>query len=115
MYLQGHPQEIELILCDVAELSARVAGIREDMRIVEMRALADVLSETSEAGKPVYSNDKQRDVALTARLFADKEYRDWQYELRTLDLERQIKLARVERLRAEWNLYLIEQQQLVTV
>lgn len=113
--MHAHPTEIELILCDVAELSARLAGLREDMRIVEMRALAAVLAEVNEAGKPVYSNDKQRDVALTALLFADKEYRDWQFEVRTLDLERQLKLARVERLRAEWNLYLIEQQQLVTV
>jgi hypothetical protein len=104
-----YPELIEAAACDVAELTKEINAIRIDMREIEIEQIGEVLSACDEAsGKPIFTNDKQRDYALAARLQDHTQYRHLRATLADKEMEKGTTAARLERLRGEFKLHLIE-------
>jgi hypothetical protein len=56
------------------ELSRQLGEIREQAQLIRARILLDVAQERDERGKPVYSNEKLREAAVTVKLAEHDEY-----------------------------------------
>lgn len=106
-----YPQEIEQTGIKIANLSREINAIRGDMRELEIEQVGEVLSASDpETGKPLFTNDKQRDYALAVRLAEDGQYNALKANLAERELEKGIAAAKLERLRGEFKLHLIERQ-----
>jgi hypothetical protein len=109
--MNNYPEQIEQTAINIANLAREINAIRSDMREIEIEQMGEVLSATDSATmKPLFSNDKQRDYALAVRLGDDGQYCALKVSLAERELEKGIAAAKLERLRAEFKLHLLDRQ-----
>jgi hypothetical protein len=110
--MNNYPELIEQAATDVAELTKEINAIRVEMREFEVEQLGEVLSASDEAtGKPLFTNDKQRDYALAVRITDNATYQSLRASLADKELAKGIAQAKLERLRGEFKLHLLDRQE----
>jgi hypothetical protein len=106
-----YPEEIEATFLELAGFDERIKGKRSQVRSLELQITLDVTTAKDAQGKLVLSNEKQREGAVAKYLAESQEYADLATELCNLEQDR-IKLqARLERLRLECKLHILECEQ----
>jgi len=94
-----------------AELAKEIGDIRTDLRDIEIEQTIEVLTVKDESGKALFTNDKQRDTALATRLMEHPRHCKLKADLSERELERGIAAAKLERLKGEFKLHLLDRQE----
>jgi hypothetical protein len=108
MKVTDYPKQIEAAALDLAATILELSEVREQMKTAEIETLATVIEARSEEGKPLYSNDKARDIALFFALRADSSYCQDKATERILEHKKATLEAECERLRREYRISLID-------
>jgi hypothetical protein len=74
MDIQSYPKEIERAAPDLAATCEELSETRDRIKEAEIEALASVMAAKGENDKPLYSNDKARDIAVFFSLRSDSSY-----------------------------------------
>ena len=107
----NYPAEIEQTATRIAELVKEIGDIRTDLRDIETEQVVEVLTAKDESGKALFTNDKQRDTALATRLMEHPRHCKLKADLSEGELEKAIAGAKLERLRGEFKLHLLDRQE----
>ena len=98
------PEQIKSQSLTIADLAARIETLKLSIENIKNQALELVLSATDE-GKPKYSNDKARKVAVERILREDKLYLDNLDELGRKESELRGELIQLEYLHNMFSAY----------
>lgn len=109
-----YPRQIEEATLSLLDIEEELATLRDRLKDAEIEALAAVLAATGEDQKPLYSNDRARDIALHRTLKANEAYQRDRATERQLERDRATLEAELDRLRRLFRIFLIgyERQQL---
>jgi hypothetical protein len=105
------PEEIEAILLHIAAMDEQLKVLRSSIRTVEIDVTLDVVGAKDDRGKPVLGNEKLREAAIAKTLADDERYANLAREVSTVEQERLKFQAKLERLRMEFKLQLLEAEQ----
>ena len=108
--MREHPQKIEELQIELARVSAELQTIREEIGSREALLTLDVVTAKDESGKPLYSNESLRAAALTLAKEQSVELNELKIREKTLDQTRSEMFARLERLRLEFKLFLLDRE-----
>lgn len=106
----NYPQQIEKASLDLAETLTQAAIQRE--RLVEIEAILtlEIANAKTPEGKPLYSNEVTRNAELVLRLRDNEDAAEIKQSLEHADEKRARLLARLEHLRGEFKLHLLDRQ-----
>ena len=107
--MREHPQKIEEIQIEIARVGTELQTVREEIGKLEALMTLDVVTARDEGGKPLYSNESLRAAALTLAKEQSEELNELKTREKTLDQRRSELFARLERLRLEFKLFLLDQ------
>lgn len=108
--LVNYPSEIEKTVLALAECNKQAAELRERLAATESLIIQDIAAAKTPEGKPQFSNESARAAELTLRMRADAEAADIKAQIERGEMQKQQHLARLERLRGEFKLFLVERQ-----
>lgn len=108
MKVQDYPREIERAALDLTATIEELAETRERIKSAEIETLASVLSARGEDQKPLYGNDKAREIAVFFVLRSDSAYNQDRSTERILEHKRATIEAEIDRLRREFRLAAID-------
>lgn len=109
--VNAFPFAIKSTLESIHVAQQLVATTRERMQEMEDAAYITVCSMKAEGtDKPVYTNDKLRDIATRMRLADNREYTDLQFKLADAESMKAARNARYEGLRAAFRVALIDHE-----
>ena len=108
--LMNYPSDIEKTVLALAECNRQAAELRERLAATESLIIRDIAAAKTAEGKPQFSNESARAAELTLRMRADAEAADIKAQIERGEMQKQQHLARLERLRGEFRLYLVERQ-----
>jgi len=109
MKLHEFPQEIESAALALHETGEQLQSVREQIGRIEIQVKADVIAAKDEStGKALYSNDTAREIATGQRLEQSAPYAEGRERERQLEKTKAEQTARLERLRREFQLALID-------
>jgi hypothetical protein len=108
MKINDYPKEIERAGLDLAATIEELSETRERIRITEIETLANVMAAKGGNDKPLYSNDRARDIAVHFALRADSSYNQDLATVRILEHKKATIEWEVERLRREYRIALID-------
>jgi hypothetical protein len=106
--IHSYPQMIEAALMQLADISEQLSDVRESLKDVELEAMGAALEAKNGEGKPLYSNDKAREIAAHKTLKASATYQRDKATERILERKKIELEAQVERLRRESRVALID-------
>ena len=100
---RDYPAEIEEQSIALQRTQERRDEARLALEAITDAITADVLRLTDpDTGKPVFTNDKARELAIRERQRASGEYQKWAQVLQTAEFERAAAAARLERMRGDF-------------
>jgi predicted nucleic acid-binding Zn-ribbon protein len=109
--MREHPQKIEELQLQIADLNRDLDDVREKVATREALMTIEIVTARDETGKPLYSNESMRAAAVTLAKNNSEELRNlWEQE-NNFEYKKSELFARLERLRLEFKLYLIERQE----
>lgn len=108
MKVTDYPREIERAALDLAATCEELSETRDRIKEAELEALASVIAAKGENDKPLYSNDKARDIAVHLALRSDSSYNQDRATERILEHKKATVEAEIERLRREYRIALID-------
>jgi hypothetical protein len=108
--MREHPQKIEELQIEIARLGAELQTVREGIGSREALMTLDIVTARDEGGKPLYSNESLRAAALTLAKEQSEELNELKNREKTLEQTRGESFARLERLRLEFKLFLLDQE-----
>jgi len=108
----NYPMLIEESGRKIAELTADIAQRRDEAAFLETQETVEILRAVGDNGKPLFSNETARETALAGRLICNEEYQTAKRAIRSAELARALELARLERLRGDFQLQLIDRREL---
>jgi hypothetical protein len=103
----SYPGMIESALLQLADVNEQLADVRESLKDAELEAMAAAIEARTEDNKPIYSNDKAREIATHRALKADDGYQRDKATERILERKKIELEAQTERLRREYRISLI--------
>lgn len=112
--MTDYPQKIESLAVELARLTT----IRDDAR----EALEEVTDEITSAvlrtvepttGKPLYTNDKAREIEIRKRQRESEEWQTAANRLERTEHDRSIAAAILERIRGEFSVWKIERREAI--
>jgi hypothetical protein len=106
--INSYPTEIERAALDLAATCEELSETRERIREAEIETLATVMAAKGENDKPLYSNDKARDIAVFFALRADSSYCQDKATERIIERKKVTLEAEIERLKREYRIALID-------
>ena len=106
----NYPSEIEKTVLTLAECSRQSAELRERLAATEAIVTQDIAAAKTPEGKPQFSNESVRAAELTLRMRNDPEAVSLKEQIERGEMQRQQHLARLERLRGEFKIALLERQ-----
>jgi len=106
----NYPSEIEKTVLALAECNRQSAELRERLAATEAIVTQDIAAAKTPEGKPQFSNESVRAAELTLRLRSDEAATNLRQQIEQGEAQKQRHLARLERLRGEFKLALIERQ-----
>ncbi len=108
--MREHPQKIEELQIEIARVGSELQTIREDIGKREALMTLDVITARDESGKPLYSNESLRNAALTLAKEQSEELNELKTGEKALEQTRSEMFARLERLRLEFKLFLLDRE-----
>jgi hypothetical protein len=106
------PEEIENTFLELAAFDERIKQRRSRVRSLELQITLDVTTaKDPETGKLLLTNEKQREAAIATTLAESEEYAELATELGNLEQDRLRLQARLERLRMEFKVEMLEAEQ----
>ncbi len=106
----SYPQQIEKVSLDLAETMAQAATQRERVAEIEAILTLEIANAKTPEGKPLYSNEAMRSAELVLRLRDNEDATEIKQSLGRADEKRARLLARLEHLRGEFKLHLLDRQ-----
>ncbi len=106
----NYPSDIEKTVLALAECNKRSAELRERLAATEAFITQDIAAAKTPEGKPQFSNESIRSAELTLRMRNDGEAVSLKEQIERGEMLRQQCLARLERLRGEFKIHLLERQ-----
>lgn len=106
-----HPQQIEKALNDIAFIDDQLRQRRQAIRKIELDVTLDIAGARGEDGKLICTNEKQREGAIAKMLEESSDYRELGKGVGELERDRAALMARLERLRLEVRLEILEAEQ----
>lgn len=106
----NYPTHIEKASLDLAQVQREAATLRERFAEIESILTLEIANAKSAEGKPHYSNEASRSAELTLRLRDNEDATEIKRMLERADESRNQKLARLERLRGEFKIHLLDKQ-----
>ncbi len=91
------------------QVGRKLGEIREEIQLIRARLLLEIAQERDERGKPVYSNEKLREAAVTVRLAEHDGYQVLHEKERVLRREHEDLLIELGRLSARRELLAADQ------
>ena len=88
--------------------SEDLAIVREQIKDAELDAICEAADARNDEGKPLYTNDKQRERAARQNLRADTQYTRDRETARILERRIALLNAEIERLRRELRIAMID-------
>jgi hypothetical protein len=105
------PEEIENTFLELAAFDERIKSKRAKVRSIELQITLDVTTAKDGNGKLLLTNEKQREAAIASTLAESEEYAELATELSNLEQDRLRLQARLERLRMEFKVEMLEAEQ----
>lgn len=106
----NYPSEIEQTALALAECNRQSAELRERLAATESLIILDIAAAKTPEGKPQFSNEVLRAAELTLRVNDDPEARNLKQQIERGEMQKQQHLARLERLRGEFKIHLLDRQ-----
>ncbi len=107
----NYPEQIEATVLQLSQRTREAQDLREQVDLRESAATLEVLNARDEQGRSLYSNETARNAAIKLALSSNNNYQDLERKLTAAETERSQLLARLERLRGEFRLHLLDRQQ----
>jgi hypothetical protein len=109
-----YPRQIEEATLSLLDIEEELATLRDRLKDAEVEIQAAVLDARGDDNKPLYSNDRARDIALHRALKVNRAYQKDRATERQLERGRATLEAELDRLRRMYRIFLInfERQQL---
>ena len=108
--MREHPQKIEELQIEIARVGAELQAVREEIGSREALMTLDIVTARDESGKPLYSNESLRAAALTLAKEQSEELNELKNREKALEQTRGELFARLERLRLEFKLFLLDRE-----
>jgi hypothetical protein len=108
--MREHPRKIEELSLEIARLDAELQDVREEIGSREAFMTLEIGAARDEAGKPLYSNETLRAAALTLAKEQSEDTKALRHQEKTLEQTRSEMFARLERLRFEFKLFLLDRE-----
>lgn len=106
----NYPTEIEKTVLALGECNRQSAELRERLAATEAIIAQDIAAAKTLEGKPQFSNESVRAAELILRMRDDAEAVSLKSQIEQGEMQKQQHLARLERLRGEFKLALVERQ-----
>ncbi len=106
--MREYPAQIEALSNELTEVTEKIEDIRKQIGHYEAILTLDIVAAKDEKSKPLYSNESLREAALTLAREQSEELKPLYVEIRELERRRAELFAKLERLRLEFRLFLIE-------
>ncbi len=106
----NYPTEIEQTVLELAECNRQSAELRERLAATESLIIQAIAAAKTPEGKPQFSNESVRAAELILRMRNDGEAVSLKEQIERGEMQRQQHLARLERLRGEFKIHLLERQ-----
>lgn len=107
----NYPEQIEATALQLSAKTREVQDLREQIDLRESAATLEVLNARDEQGRALYSNETARNAAIKLALASNNNFQDLDRKLVAAETERAQLLARLERLRGEFRLHLLDRRQ----
>lgn len=111
MNFTDYPKQIENLSVDVARWNHFIETTRAKISSIESRLQLEITTARTIDGKPVFTNDTARGAAFTKACDECDELQILIAERRTHEFTRAEKLAKLERLRLEFKLFLLDRHE----
>lgn len=109
METKTYPQAIADEMLEIHASGQEIEDLRREVQQFEDAAFTEVLTARQEGSdKPLFSNETARMVAVRAHLSRSDDYTAAQLRLRRAENDRAAHVARLEQLRLEYRLRLID-------
>lgn len=108
--MREHPQKIEELQIEITRVGAELQAVREEIGSREALMTLDIVTARDEGGKPLYSNESLRAAALTLAKEQSEELNELKNREKALEQTRGESFARLERLRLEFKLFLLDRE-----
>ena len=108
--MREHPQKIEELQIELSRATSELQTIREEIGGREALLTLDVVTAKDETGKPLYSNESLRAAALILAKEQSAEINELKTREKSLEQTRSELFARLERLRLEFKLFLLDRE-----
>ncbi len=106
----NYPSEIEKTVLELSECNRQSAELRERLAVTESLIIQDIAAAKTPEGKPQFSNESVRAAELNLRMKDDGDTADLKAQIERGEMQKQQHLARLERLRGEFKIYLLDRQ-----
>lgn len=105
-----YPERIETAALALAALGFEIDDAKHAIGQIEDSILAEILTATNEAGKPLFSNETARAIELRIRLTTDAPWLRLDKLKRELEKTRAYRQVELERLRNEFAVWKLERR-----
>ncbi len=105
---------VRIASIDAARVQREAAELRERFAAIEAILTLEITNAKAPEGKPLYTNEATRAATLTLRLQESSEATEIKRMLARADECRNELVARIERLRGEFKIALLERQAEIT-
>lgn len=110
MKLEEYPEKIETLAVHNLTVSEEIERLRQINNLESDNAALNISMATDERGKPVFSNETQRTLALKMQLAASEDYQTTAARIAGLEHEQKVNAFRLERLRGELSIAKLQHQ-----
>lgn len=108
--MKKHPEQIAELLLKINFQTNEIQDLRERLNLAEANLIVEIHTAKNETGKPLYSNEEIRKAEFVRQSHDNLLIHRLQKELRQKEGERVYSLARLERLRLEYKLFLLDRR-----
>ena len=108
--MREHPQKIEELQIEIARVTAELQTVRDQIGNREALMTLEIVTARDDDGKPLYSNESLRAAALALAKEQSEELNSLKNREKALEQNRSEFFARLERLRLEFKLFLLDRE-----
>ena len=108
--MHKYPEQIEETSLRLSETTQAISELRERIAEIEAIETLEIVNAKTPEGKPQFSNESTRNAELVLRLRQNKDTVELKQMLTAHEQQRAQMLARLERLRGDFKIALLERQ-----
>lgn len=108
--MHKYPEQIEETSLRLSETTQAISELRERIAEIEAIETLEIVNAKTPEGKPQFSNESTRNAELVIRMRQNKDALELKQTLTGCEQQRAQMLARLERLRGDFKIALLERQ-----